>query len=193
MTDRQTLTDKWNRHCDLEVEDSKLNFLNNTPFSTNTPACQVWFQKVQNVLNILWGFKPFILNLVDSNSHQHTLIKISPGQGHPLISNECVKLHGVYVLCIYCMPGGVIVGDSGLCCCMPVQCVTSIIVRVQLLPIVCLGLILFQMTIKKWGLFDPRASSIMADTTLNASLQGFVQFADQIFHQLQSWFVIQRM
>ena len=25
------------------------------------------------------------------------------------------------------MPGGVIVGDSGLCCCVPVQCVTSIV------------------------------------------------------------------
>ena len=34
------------------------------------------------------------------------------------------------------MPGGVIVGDSSLCCSMPVQCVTSI-VPAQLLPIVC--------------------------------------------------------
>ena len=34
------------------------------------------------------------------------------------------------------MPGGVTVGDSGLCCCGPVQCVTSI-VRAQSLPIVC--------------------------------------------------------
>ena len=38
----------------------------------------------------------------------------------------------VYVPCLYRMPGGVIVGDSGLCCCVPVQCVTSI-VRAQLL------------------------------------------------------------
>ena len=34
------------------------------------------------------------------------------------------------------MPGGVIVGESGLCCYVPVQCVTSI-VRAKLLPIVC--------------------------------------------------------
>ena len=34
------------------------------------------------------------------------------------------------------MPGGVIVGDSGLCCCVPVQCMTSM-VRAQLLPFVC--------------------------------------------------------
>ena len=37
---------------------------------------------------------------------------------------------------LYRMPGGVIVGDSGLCCCVPVQCVTSI-VRAQLLPFIC--------------------------------------------------------
>ena len=43
---------------------------------------------------------------------------------------------GVYVPCIYHMPGGVIVGDSGLCCRVPGQCVTSN-VRAQLLPIVC--------------------------------------------------------
>ena len=36
------------------------------------------------------------------------------------------------------MPGGFIVGDSGLCCCGPVQCVTSI-VRAQLLPICLLA------------------------------------------------------
>ena len=29
-------------------------------------------------------------------------------------------LGGVYVPCIYCLPGGVIVGDSGLCCYGPV-------------------------------------------------------------------------
>ena len=34
---------------------------------------------------------------------------------------------GVYVPCIYRMAGGVIVGDSGLCCCVPVQCVASIV------------------------------------------------------------------
>ena len=33
----------------------------------------------------------------------------------------------LYVPCIYRMPGGVIVGVSGLCCCVPVQCVTSIV------------------------------------------------------------------
>ena len=36
------------------------------------------------------------------------------------------------------MPGGVIVGDSGLCCCVPVVCVTSIIVlKALLIPCVC--------------------------------------------------------
>ena len=40
-------------------------------------------------------------------------------------------LGGVYVLCTYRMLD-VIVGDSGLCCCVPVQCLTSI-VRAQLL------------------------------------------------------------
>ena len=44
-------------------------------------------------------------------------------------------LGGVHVPRIYRMPGEIIVGDSGLCCCVPVQCVTSI-VRAQLLPIV---------------------------------------------------------
>ena len=34
---------------------------------------------------------------------------------------------GVNAPCIYRKPGGVIVGDSGLCCCVPVQCVTSIV------------------------------------------------------------------
>ena len=37
------------------------------------------------------------------------------------------------------MSGGVIVDDSGLCCCMPVQCLTSI-VRAQLVPIFCVNL-----------------------------------------------------
>ena len=62
-------------------------------------------------------------------------------------------LLGDYVPCIYGMPGEVIVGDSDLCCCcVPVQCVTSI-VREQLLPIACwlyrssLGPILFQMSV----------------------------------------------
>ena len=45
-------------------------------------------------------------------------------------------LGGVCVPCMYRMPGGVIVGETGLCCCGPVQCVTSI-VRAQLLPSVC--------------------------------------------------------
>ena len=62
-------------------------------------------------------------------------------------------LGGVYVPCINRMPGGVIVGDAGLCCCVPtfnvlldlkqsinqsinVQCVT-LIVRAPLLPIGC--------------------------------------------------------
>ena len=44
-------------------------------------------------------------------------------------------LGGVDVPRIHRMPGGVIVGDSGLFCCVPVQCVTSI-VREKLLPIV---------------------------------------------------------
>ena len=44
---------------------------------------------------------------------------------------EC--MHLVFIT----MRVGVIVGDSGLCCCVPVQCMTSIIVRAQLLPIVC--------------------------------------------------------
>ena len=42
----------------------------------------------------------------------------------------------VYVPCINHMPGGVIVGDLGLSCCMPIQSATSI-ARVQLLPTVC--------------------------------------------------------
>ena len=36
-------------------------------------------------------------------------------------------LGGVYVPCIYRMPGRVIVGNLGLCCCMPVQCVMSVV------------------------------------------------------------------
>ena len=40
------------------------------------------------------------------------------------------SLGGVYVPCIiHRMPGGVIVGDWGICGCVPGQCVTSIIVR----------------------------------------------------------------
>ena len=50
--------------------------------------------------------------------------------------SQDVVLAGVYVPCIYRMPGGVVVGDSGLCCSGPVRCVTSV-VRAQLLPIVC--------------------------------------------------------
>ena len=42
----------------------------------------------------------------------------------------------MYVPCINRMPGGVIVSDSSLCCCVPVPCVTSI-VRAQLIPFVC--------------------------------------------------------
>ena len=53
-----------------------------------------------------------------------------------LISRLGCLLDVLYVPCIYRMPGGVTVGDWGLCCCVPVQCVTSI-VRAQLLPIVC--------------------------------------------------------
>ena len=34
-------------------------------------------------------------------------------------------LGGVYVPCINRMPGGIIVGDSGLCCCVPFESVTS--------------------------------------------------------------------
>ena len=44
-------------------------------------------------------------------------------------------LGAVYVPSIYRMPGGVTVGDSGLCCGVPVQTVTSSIVRAQFLPI----------------------------------------------------------
>ena len=40
---------------------------------------------------------------------------------------EDVSLVEFYVHCIYRMPGGGIVGDSGLCGCGPVQCVTSIV------------------------------------------------------------------
>ena len=43
---------------------------------------------------------------------------------------------GIDAPCIFRNPGGVVVGDAGLCCCVPVQCVTSII-RAQLLPFVC--------------------------------------------------------
>ena len=76
---------------------------------------------------------------------------------------------GVCVPCIYHMPGGVIVGDSGLCCCVPVQCVTSI-VWAQLLPIVCwvyrsaLGLILFETGNKldneRWFAWIHRSSDV---------------------------------
>ena len=47
-----------------------------------------------------------------------------------------VRMSPWWSLCIYSMPDGVVVGDSGLCCCVPVQCVTSIF-RAQLLPIDC--------------------------------------------------------
>ena len=47
-------------------------------------------------------------------------------------------LGGVYVLCTNRMPGGVIVGDSGLCCHVPVVGVTSI-VRALFLPFICCG------------------------------------------------------
>ena len=40
---------------------------------------------------------------------------------------EAVSLSGVYVPWIYHMPDGVVVGDSGLCCCVPAQCVTSVV------------------------------------------------------------------
>ena len=62
-------------------------------------------------------------------------------------TTEDVSFGVVYVPCIYRMPGGVIVGASGLCCCGPAFSVWR-----QLLPIVCwfyrsvLGLILFQIT-----------------------------------------------
>ena len=46
-------------------------------------------------------------------------------------------LGGVYVPCINRMPGGVIVGDSGLCCCVPVVHV-MLIVWALLIPFVCL-------------------------------------------------------
>ena len=52
-----------------------------------------------------------------------------------ILSSGCV-LGGVYVPCINRMPGVDILGDSGFCCCVPVQCVTSI-VRAQLLRFVC--------------------------------------------------------
>ena len=50
-------------------------------------------------------------------------------------------LDGVYVPCINRMPGGVIVGDSGLCCCVSLIRVTSI-VRALLTPFVDLLLLL---------------------------------------------------
>ena len=47
-------------------------------------------------------------------------------------------LDGVYVPCINRMPGGVIVGDSGLCRCAPVQSAMSIVrAQFELLPFVC--------------------------------------------------------
>ena len=48
---------------------------------------------------------------------------------------ECL-LGGVYVPCSNRMPGGVLVGNSGLCCCVPVVRVSSI-VRELLIPFVC--------------------------------------------------------
>ena len=60
------------------------------------------------------------------------MVQFSLLQAELAIEDVC----GVYVPCIYRMPGGVITGDLGLCCCVPVQCVMTI-VRAQLLPIVC--------------------------------------------------------
>ena len=52
-------------------------------------------------------------------------------KSHPLFEahlklRKCPDLDGLDVPCITCMPGGGIVGDSGLCCCVPVFCVTSV-------------------------------------------------------------------
>ena len=41
------------------------------------------------------------------------------------LMSHCL-LGEAYIPCIYGMPGGIIVGDHGLCCCVPVQWSTSI-------------------------------------------------------------------
>ena len=51
-------------------------------------------------------------------------------------NHKDVSFGGVYVPCIYRRPDGVIVGDSGLCCCMPVvQCVKSIFFERNYFPL----------------------------------------------------------
>ena len=53
--------------------------------------------------------------------------RLPPGQACSRVFNICFLVVSIYVPCIYHMPGGVIVGDSGLCYCVPVSCVTSIV------------------------------------------------------------------
>ena len=66
-----------------------------------------------------------------------SVIEPMDGIGESVIESVAgCLLGGVYVPRIYRMPGRVIVDDSGLCCCVPVQCVTSHF-RAHLLPIVC--------------------------------------------------------
>ena len=73
-----------------------------------------------------------------------SLCFLAPSQKLHFSANHAQTVHtlwgcllgGGYVSCIFHMPGGIIVGDSGLCCCVPVQCLTSI-VWAQSLPTVC--------------------------------------------------------
>ena len=48
---------------------------------------------------------------------------------HALNKEDTCLLGGVCVPCLNRVPAGVIVGDSGLCCCVAVVRVTSIVIR----------------------------------------------------------------
>ena len=70
-------------------------------------------------------------------------------------TNECL-LAGVYVPRINRMPGGVIVGDSGFCCCsVPVVCVASTVWLWELLiPFVCsfcFFFFFFFFSVRRWS------------------------------------------
>ena len=109
-----------------------------SPGLSKVPAFWVWSRSEYSLIKLLCCLKCV---LQQNLSDRQRVTNIDSTWRHPQIEltrgclSSCWSLWTLIVL-IACMPGGVVVGDSGLCCCVPVQCVTSI-VRTQLLPIVC--------------------------------------------------------
>ena len=98
---------------------------------------------------------------------------ITPPRRHP------------HVYRVHHMLGGVIVGD---CCCVPVQCVT-LIVRAQLLPIVCRfyrsaqGLILFLITCEHYlylCIYSPFLLRLYLNIHKTRVFSSFLQLYDSI-------------